>query len=244
MSHVILIPERFALGDVISFKARRASSIKCDRLTVCCPQAWRFLFPTASDFIDVDEILTAAQSEIIVNSLKKQYPDAEFICISRKYDDNPDLEVSIPNRFSEKTDILIAPRKKTFSSPHRNWEFWPFLANKLVKAGLNIKSIGKADMSYDCGIPIVEDLRDIAAHMLQTRFVVSTDSAFAHLAILLKTPLIVLWGTPIGVIPGQKYRDGCHGRMEAHKKSFLLHIEGAWNDPDLVVSEILKIFNK
>ena len=61
-------------------------------------------------------------------------------------------------------------------------------------------------MSYDCGVPLVEDLRDIAAHILKTRFVIATDSAFAHLAILLKVPVIVLWGESAGIIPNQEYK--------------------------------------
>jgi hypothetical protein len=241
MRHVVLIPERFCLGDVISFKARRVPSIKCDRLTVCCPEAWEFIFPTATDFVHVDERLDGHGERAVVETLKGAYPGAEFIRISREYEEAPGFFVQVPDRQADRTDVLTVPRKKPNSSGHRDWGGWNLMAHDLQASGLTIKAVGKADMSFDCGIPIVEDLRDIAAHMLKTRFVVSTDSGLAHLAILLRVPLIVLWGSPVGVIPGQSYKQGCHGRMEAQKSGFVHHIEGAWGDPAFAVREVLKI---
>lgn len=244
MKHVILIPERFCLGDVIIFKIRRTPSIKCDRLTVCCNEAWRFLFPTASDFVDVEERLDSKGEKNIIELLKAKYPDAEFVKISHEYKEVSDFNITVPDRSVEITDLLIAPRKKPFSSPHRDWQYWPLMASELKKSGLNIKSIGRHDMSYDCGVPLVEDLRDIAAHMLKTRFVIATDSAFAHLAILLKVPVIVLWGEAAGIVPNQEYKKSCHSRMEILKRGFLHHLVGAWDNPDFAVNEILKILNK
>jgi hypothetical protein len=126
MKHVILIPERFCLGDVIIFKIRRTPSIKCDRLTVCCNEAWQFLFPTASDFVNVDERLDSQGEKNILQELKIKYPNAEFVRISHEYKEIPDFNVTVPDRLSEATDILIAPRRKPFSAPHRDWQYWPF----------------------------------------------------------------------------------------------------------------------
>ena len=243
MKHVILIPERFCLGDVIIFKARRTPSIECDRLTVCCNEAWRFLFPTASDFVDVEERLTAEEAKNIIDSLEQEYPNAEFVKISHAYKEVADFNITVPDRQVDGTDILVAPRRKPFSWPHRDWQHWPLLTSELKKTGLNIKAIGRADMSYDCEVPLVEDLRDIAAHMLKTRFVIATDSAFAHLAFLLKVPLIVLWGESAGIIPNQEYKKSCHAKMESLKRAFLHHLEGAWDNPNFAVNEILKLLN-
>jgi hypothetical protein len=244
MKHVILIPERFCLGDVIIFKIRRTPSIKCDRLTVCCNEAWQFLFPTASDFVNVDERLDSQGEKNILQELKIKYPNAEFVRISHEYKEIPDFNVTVPDRLSEATDILIAPRRKPFSAPHRDWQYWPFFSDGLQKTGLNIKAIGRADMSFDCKVPLIEDLRDIASSMLKTRFVIATDSAFAHLAILLQVPLIVLWGEAPGIVPTQEYKKSCHARMEVLKKGFVYHLAGAWDDPNFAINEVLKIINK
>lgn len=241
MKHIVVIPERYRIGDTISFKVRRVPSLKCDRLTVCCPEAWAFLYPTATDFVFVDERLDGYGERRVVQDLKQQYPFAEFIKIGWEHPADDNFSVDIPERPAIQTDVLIAPRKKPDSSTHRDWQGWPMMAHDLQAVGLTVKAIGRADMSFDCGLPFVEDLRDIAAHMAQTRFVVSTDSGLAHLAILLKVPLIVLWGTPVGVIPGQTYEKGCHKRMESQKKGILHHIEGAWQDPAYAVREVLKL---
>jgi ADP-heptose:LPS heptosyltransferase len=99
-------------------------------------------------------------------------------------------------------------------------------------------------MSFDCKVPLIEDLRDIASSMLKTRFVIATDSAFAHLAILLQVPLIVLWGEAPGIVPTQEYKKSCHARMEVLKKGFVYHLAGAWDDPNFAINEVLKIINK
>lgn len=241
MKHIVVIPERYRIGDTISFKVRRVPSLKCDRLTVCCPEAWAFLYPTATDFVFVDEMLDGYGERKVVQELKQQYPFAEFIKIGWEHPADDSFSVEIPDRPAIQTDVLIAPRKKPDSSTHRDWQGWPMMSHDLQASGLTVKAIGRADMSFDCGLPFVEDLRDIASHMAQTRFVVSTDSGLAHLAILLKVPLIVLWGTPVGVIPGQTYEKGCHKRMESQKRGIIHHIEGAWQDPAYAIREVLKI---
>jgi hypothetical protein len=241
MKHVIVIPERYALGDVIAFKARRVPSIECDRLTVCCNESWQFLFPTASDFVDVKDQLNGTEEKHITELLKQIYPNAEFVKVDHRYKEIFDFDVEVPNRLSEETDLLVAPRKKPFGrAPHRDWDYWPLLTDKLKETGLNIKAIGRADMSYDCGVPLIEDLSDIASHMLKTRFVIATDSAFAHLALLLKVPVIVLWGERAGILPGQVYEQSYHSHMETFKRGFIYHLEGAWEDPYLALDEILK----
>ena len=241
MRHVIVIPERYRIGDTISFKVRRVPSLQCDRLTVCCPEAWAFLYPTATDFVYVDEMLDGLGERRVVGELKRQYPKADFVKIGWQHPADEQFSVTVPERPAVQTDVLIAPRKKPDSSTHRDWQGWPAMANALERQGLSVKAIGRADMSFDCGLPFVEDLRDIAAHMQQTRFVLSTDSGLARLAILLRVPLIVLWGTPVGVIPGQTYEKGCHKRMEQQKKAPVVHIEGAWEHIDFAIQEVLKI---
>jgi len=240
MRHVVVIPERFCLGDAISFKARRVAAIEADRLTVCCPVAWRFLYPTATEFVDVPETLDGYGERKLVAELKLVHPQAEFVRVERKMPEKHDLEVEVqPSAI--RCDVMVVPRKKDTSSPHRNWSGWRELTDSLVGGGRTVVSAGRKDMSFDCGVSHLDKLDEIAAVMKSCRFVVSTDSGLAHLAILLRVPLIVLWGSPVGVIPGQDYRKGCHGRMEAQKKSPVYHIEGAWGNVQHAVSEVLRI---
>ncbi len=207
---------------------------------MCCPKAWEFLYHTATDFVPVDEMLDGLGERRVVKDLKEQYPSAEFVKIGWQHRADDSFEVEIPDLPADKTDCLIAPRRKPNSSTHRDWNGWIEMAKALQDAGKTVKAIGREDMSFDCGIPFVEDLRDIASHMAHTRYVVSTDSGLAHLAILLKVPLIVLWGTPVGVIPGQAYEKGCHKRMEAQKRGVVEHIEGAWENVPFAIEEVLR----
>lgn len=244
MRHIVVIPERYRLGDTISFKVRRVASLACDRLTVCCPVAWRFLYPTATDFVDVSEVLDGWGEREIVRGLKRQFPNAEFLKINWSIPAKHDLDVSPKIKHEGSYDVLIAPRGKATSSPHRNWDGWTSLVARLTKANLNVLAAGREDMSSDCGLPLISSLDKIAAAMLKSRFVLSTDSGLAHLAILLKIPLILLWGDELGVIPGQSYKQGCHARMESQKRAPIHHIIGAWSNHDFAIEESLKIIQQ
>jgi hypothetical protein len=244
MKHVIVIPERYRLGDTISFKVRRVASLVCDRLTVCCPVAWRFLYPTATDFVDVSEDLNGWGERLVVRELKNQFPEADFVKVSWSIPAKTDIDVTPISANKSSCDVLVAPRGKATSSPHRNWEGWPSLTSGLVDAGLRVIAAGKEDMSSDCGLTLVTNLDEIAAAMLGSRFVVSTDSGLAHLAILLKVPLILLWGDDLGVIPGQTYKQGCHARMESQKRAPVHHIIGAWNNHELALREVIGIIKQ
>lgn len=241
MKHIVVIPERYRLGDTISFKVRRVASLVCDRLTVCCPVAWRFLYPTATDFVDVPEDLDGWGERKVTKELEGRFPDAEFLKVNWSIPAKPDLEVFPNSAYEGFCDVLIAPRGKATSSPHRNWDGWAFLASGLSDAGLKVLAAGKADMSSECGLPLISSLDEIAAAMLKSRFVLSTDSGLAHLAILLKVPLILLWGDDLGVIPGQSYEQGCHARMESQKRAAIHHVVGAWGNHELALREALRI---
>lgn len=244
MKHIVIIPERYRLGDTISFKVRRVASIVCDRLTVCCPVAWRFLYPTATDFVDVSENLDGWGERIVVRELKDNFPEAEFVKVSWSIPAKAELDVVPESTCESSYDVLVAPRGKSTSSPHRNWDGWPYLTSELVTAGLRVVAAGKEDMSSECGLKLVTSLDNIAATMLRSRFVVSTDSGLAHLAIILKVPLILLWGDELGVIPGQTYKQGCHARMESQKRAPVHHIVGAWCNHKLALQEVLGIIQR
>lgn len=112
----------------------------------------------------------------------------------------------------------------------------------LCKEKLRVVVAGtEASQSPWEGAHKVSDVEAIAAHMLKTRLVVATDSGLAHLAILLRVPLALIWGTPVGVIPGQTYEKSYHKRMEAQKRGIVHHIEGAWQDPAYAIREVLKL---
>jgi hypothetical protein len=242
MRHVVLLPERYRIGDVISFKIRRVPSIPCDRLTVCCAKNQRFLYPTANDFEDVSEDLDGWGERDVTLALKEKYPQADHVKISRAYEEQTDFTVMPPCVESCATDILICPRKKDNSSPHRNWNGWDRLYAHLVNAGHRVVAVGKKDQSGDCiTAPWIHDLDHIASAMTKTKLVVATDAGLAHLAILLRVPLAVIWGTPVGVIPGQSYEKGCHKRMEHQKRSPVWHIEGGWEDVEKTQSEVKAI---
>lgn len=239
--HVIVIPERYCLGDAITFKVRRVPSIHSDRLTVCCPLAWEFLFPTATDFVHVSERLDGQGERAIVNSLKVLYPDAELVKVGRELKLVEDFQVEVPASNAPESDTLVAPRMKPSSSPHRNWGGWPCFVASLKCQGLKVLAAGRSDMSEECGVPLIERLDEIAGAMQRAKFVIAADSGLAHLAILLRVPLIVLWGTPVGTTPGKEYRDSYHRVMEAQKKGPVHHIEGAWEDVQVAVRETLRI---
>lgn len=241
--HVIVIPERYCLGDTITFKVRRVPSILCDRLTVCCPPAWEFLYPTATDFVHVSERLDGRGERAILGSLNALYPQAELVKVGRELRLMEDFQIVLPATHAPYSDVMVAPRRKPLSSVHRDWEGWPYFVASLRGHGLKVLAAGRRDMSEDCGVPLIEKLDEIAVAMQRTKFVISTDSGLAHLAILLRVPLIVLWGTPVGVIPGQEYRQGCHQVMEAQKRAPVHHIEGAWEDLQLAISETLRIIS-
>lgn len=236
-----MIPERWRLGDTISFKIRRVANIECDRLTVCCPVSWRFLYPTATDFFDVSEDLDGWGERSVICELKCRFPSAEFLKMNWSHPAKDDFTVQVPEKEVPSSDVIVVPRRKPGSSPHRDWESWKDLTDELRFRNLTVLAAGRKDMSFDCGVQSIENIEEIAAAMLKTRFVVSTDSGLAHLAILLRVPLILLWGTPVGVIPGQSYKQGCHARMESQKKAQIHHIEGAWNDFYVALNETLRI---
>jgi len=244
MKHIVVIPERYRLGDTISFKARRVASLVCDRLTVCCPVAWRFLYPTATDFVDVSEVLDGWGERQIIRELKEQFPNAEFLKVNWSIPAKHDLDVLPKIEHEGFCDVLIAPRGKAASSPHRNWDGWTSLVTRLTEANFKVLAAGREDMSSDCGLSLISSLDKIAAAMLKSRFVLSTDSGLAHLAILLKIPLTLLWGDELGVIPGQSYKQGCHARMESQKRAPIYHITGAWNNHDFAIEESLKIIRQ
>ncbi len=242
MKHVILLPERYRIGDVISFKVRRVPGIQADRLTVCCAPNQRFLYPTATDFVDVDEGLNGHGEREVTAALKAQYPQAECIKLAWKDKADDEFQIEVSPQPCLVTDVLICPRKKDNSSPHRNWTGWQELCLNLQKSGNIVAAIGRDQDSEDLGlVSRIKDLEAIAAHMLKTRLVVATDSGLAHLAILLRVPLVVIWGTPVGVIPGQPYEKGCHARMEHQKRSPVWHIEGGWESPAKAFNEVNKI---
>ncbi len=232
MKHVVLLPERWQLGDVISVKVRRVPSIKADRLTVCCAPNQRFLYPTATDFVDVAENLDGFGAHKVKEELYMQYPEAEQIKMSRVFPEDLDLRIKVPEVEAGSTDALIAPRWKDSSHPHRNWDGWGSFYSEMMNLPGNKGVIGyeAKNCHWDSAFKIW-DIESIAAHMLKTKLVVATDSGMAHLAILLRVPLAVIWGTPVGVIPGQTYEQGCHKRMEHQKRSPVWHIEGGWEDP-------------
>lgn len=241
MKHAIMLPERLQLGDVLSLRVRKVSSIKADRLTVCCPKNQRFLYPTASDFEDVGNYVYGEELEKISARLKEKYSEAEQIRTSWPL---PEKELIVkPEQCSAfDSDIVICPRFKDKLSPHRNWEGWLTMNESLCKEKLRVVVAGtEASQSPWEGAHKVSDVEAIAAHMLKTRLVVATDSGLAHLAILLRVPLALIWGTPVGVIPGQTYEKSYHKRMEAQKRGIVHHIEGAWQDPAYAIREVLKL---
>ncbi|MDI1314809.1 glycosyltransferase family 9 protein [Prosthecobacter sp.] len=239
--HIVLIPERYRLGDTLSYKVRRVPSIQCNRLTVCCPPSWRFLYPSASDFVDVEETLDGYGERKVIKELQSRWSAAEFVKIGHQF--KPvDIDIQPPITWPQAVDVAIAPRKKDSSSPHRNWSGWQQLTRSLVADGLVVEALGRKDQSFDCAIRLTERLDCMSAIIERAKLVVATDSAVAHLAILLKRPLVVLWGKPVGVIPCQSYTQGCHARMESQKRSEVFHVENAWIDIDHAIAEVRRIF--
>ena len=241
MNHVVMLPERLQIGDVLCLRVRRVASIKADRLTVCCPKNQRFLYPTASDFEDVGNYVYGEELERVSASLKERYPDATQIRSSW-----PLIEKELIVRPNDSdvvsSDFVLCPRFKATLFPHRNWVGWPFLNEALCEAGHHVVVAGtEASKGPWGGATRVTDLESIAAHMLKTKLVVATDSGLAHLAILLRVPLALIWGSPVGVIPGQTYEKGYHKRMEAQKRGIIHHLEGTWENIPLALEEVLKI---
>lgn len=187
----------------------------------------------------MNDSLDGAGEKELTAQLKEQYPDADHIKISREFEEVPDFEVTVLKHETTATDFLICPRHKAFSHPHRNWDGWHrFKHAACVSGGI----VGREAQMFDWQCTVkVSDLEKIAAHMLNTKLVVATDSGLAHLAILLRVPLAVIWGTPVGVIPGQEYHQGCHRRMEHQKRSPVWHIEGGWENPSKAFEEVNQI---
>lgn len=241
MKHVVMLPERLQLGDVLCMRVRKVASIKADRLTVCCPKNQRFLYPTATDFEDVGNYVYGDELKRVSEALKEKHPGATQIGNSWPLPEK-ELIVRPDESGSEASDFVLCPRFKGKLSPHRNWEGWPSLNEVLCGSGRKVVVAGiEADNGPWQGAVRVSDLERIAAHMLKTKLVVATDSGLAHLAILLRVPLALIWGSPVGVIPGQTYEKGYHKRMERQKKSTIHHLEGVWENIPLAIEEILKI---
>lgn len=218
--HAVVLPSRFALGDVIRFYLRRIALIEAKRLTVCCPRAHRHLYPTATDFHDVPEKLSTTEVAEASILMQRSYPCAHIYEVGH---DLPRGEADI----EIKPAIVIAPRWKP-GQPWRNWPHWNQLCLLLQQRGHSVITAGLSKFSAAVDCPAAEDVSAMTAAILSAPLTISTDSAAAHLAILLRRPLAVLWGDEIGVIPGQTYQQGAHAMMERQKRAPVHHLVGAW----------------
>ena len=211
----------------------RVEAMRADRITVACHPCRRLLFPRATDFIDTPERMTREQVEEIERKAAKEFPDAQRVITRNGHPEGrPQIEVEPMTG----VDVCVVPRfKKEY--PHRNWGGWQELVSHLSSKGLRVVSLGTLDMS----MPVCEAIYAtdrMAAAIRGAKLTVSTDTGPAHLANLLGGNLALVWGSPVGVIPGQSYREGWHACFQRQASRPIHHIEGGWEDVEKVIAVV------
>lgn len=239
MEHVIIPPSRMPFGDYIRCVVRRVAAIPAKRITVCCQPSRRFMFPFAYDFVDAPERMSRADEASVLETAKKKHPSAEVVVIRHAL---PEVDVELALSPEHVADVVIGPRFKPAAEfAHRNWSHWPRLCEMIQERGFSVVAVGSPIMSTPCPCPLISEPERIASAMLGARMTVTIDSGIAHLAVLARTPLAVIWGSPVGVIPGQPYTRGCHAVIEKQKRALVHHLECAWDSAEAAMEKLLPL---
>jgi ADP-heptose:LPS heptosyltransferase len=169
-------------------------------------------------------------------SLLREFPDAEHtVTYVRDPESRPIVEVAP----AEGVDLCIVPRLKR-DSVHRNWNGWERVANHFTSKGLRVVALGSSDMTLEV-CSMVTSTDKMAAAICGAKLTLSTDTGPAHLANLLSANLALVWGSTVGVIPGQSYAQGCHARFQRQSIRPIHHIEGGWEDVEKVITVVERL---
>lgn len=236
MGHVIIPPSRMPFGDYIRCIVRRVAAVQAERVTVCCQPSRRFMFPSMSDFVDAPERMSAADEAAVLGQAVSLHPQAEVLVIRHSH---PEADVVLNTTPAHVADVVIGPRFKPAEKfAHRNWAHWPRLCEMIQFSGCSVVAVGSPIMSAPCPCPLISEPELIVQAMIGARLTVAIDSGISHLAVLARAPLALIWGSPVGVIPGQLYEQGCHMVMEKQKRAPVYHLGGAWASAEAAMEQL------
>jgi len=147
-------------------------------------------------------------------------------------------------------EILVAPRFRKYV-PGRNYAYWVTVMKALAGlktrdgGNLAIGIIGLKETSTD--LPELDDCWKawnysdgfgVTLHwMRRARLVLATDSGLAHLAVMARAPLKVIYGKA-GKASGKTKGRWAFPYMQAHAMAHCEPILGGWDSPDAVVEAV------
>lgn len=266
----VLLPWRGEFGQMLMTHVRFAAAMQWG-IVVCCKPGDEPLFPRATEFFydwvmpedskRNTKFLSSRENMEYQDALKVRlavkYPDAEFwhplqgakpqhCRFSRNHDFVPQPRCPAPMFFPE---VLVAPRWRRHGE-HRNFQYWPDVVSRLIHAGVTVGLIGTQESSVPC--PQVSDqlrawsypqnLGTTLHWMQRCKLVLTTDSGMAHLAVLARAPLKVIYGEP-GVETGSpKGWKWVLPQMQEHAYNHCEPILHGWDDPQRVYTEALHYF--
>ena len=217
---VFFLPWQGEFGIYISTFVRAVHTWLAEDKIVACPAGECCLFPTASSFYHDFEELVPDRKRVgrketpwVKDKLERlqericqehpQYRDYEFVMPFMKYDCFRSPQQIIKACFAPKivsrgleVDVVLTPRKRSFHT-ERNLAFWQEILNGLKDRGLSIGAVGRKDTSFHLtGIDINSwdyDGIDACIEMMQNaKIILAQNCGLAHLAIFLRTPMIMM----------------------------------------------------
>lgn len=235
---------------------------------VCCRRGHEPLFPDATEFFydwedlpDVEKKWKTARSDehqqyisTLREEIGRRHPGSRIIEPLRHY--KSQQKDSFQPTYREGTprpkapDILLAPRYREHGA-HRNYQHWQSVSDGIKDLGCSVGLLGaKATSQKLKRVPkslevwnYEHDLDVTLWWMEQAKLVVTTDSAMAHLAVLARAPLKVIYDKK-GKEAGHPTWPWAFDHMDTHALAHCEPILFGWKDPAIVVTAIKQYLEK
>lgn len=231
---------------------------QCPHKIVMCPKEDRIFYPSANEFIDFPSICKKHHSynNMVSGEAYKKYkqiseialglyPNSHIPFFEDKYTKNQDIygevnfKLNIHAPKTKRFDITIGTRKKK-SHESGNYQHWNKISKQLTDSGIKVAVVGHKDFSSNlCGAyhswQFGNNSISSCLFLCSSKLYLGTDSGISHLACFLQIPSIII-SPPNILVWG---RGNMLKQLSNTNKNFIKTVDG-WDNPDLVVSEILK----
>lgn len=245
------LPWRGEFGWMIMCFVKKFHADSSSNKIICCKRGHECLFPTATDFFydweDIPDSQKAGVSDVtdevnLMEKIKKWFPlsndQIDFVHLSEVgWHNKHDFAqyTFIPQskyKIGLKTDIVIAPRKRTIDI-HRNWaqENWQLVVDMLNDQGITVGVCGSSESSFDLknvkykSYDYIDVDSDVEL-MNNARLVITQESGLQYLSFLCQRPTFCI---------DHYHNTDMHRNLDVPFK----HLKNVWGEPEKLVEEVI-----